>query len=97
MIKGMSSSRKFLGPFLDVYKPIRYNAPEGFEEGGQLAGRNESSGIPFAYSDFDHNLFRAGLSEQMVPKSALAAVSKELIEKLAFLIPDSTPISKRWS
>ncbi|MFC5604394.1 replication initiation and membrane attachment family protein [Sporosarcina koreensis] len=71
--------------FLDVFKPIRYNASEGMEEGGQLKGRNESTGIPFAYSDFDFNLFRAGLSEQMVPKSALATVSNELIEKLAFL------------
>ena len=58
--------------FLDVFKPIRYGATEGIEEGSQMAGRNESKGIPFAYSDFDFNLFRAGLSEQMVPKSALA-------------------------
>jgi replication initiation and membrane attachment protein len=71
--------------FLDVFKPIRYGATEGIEEGTKMAGRNESAGIPFAYSDFDFNLFRAGLSEQMVPKSALATVSKELIEKLAFL------------
>ena len=71
--------------FLDVFKPIRYGATEGIEEGSQMAGRNESKGIPFAYSDFDFNLFRAGLSEQMVPKSALASVSKELIEKIAFL------------
>lgn len=71
--------------FLDVYKPIRYGASEGLEEGGQMAGRNEPTGIPFANSDFDFNLFRAGLSEQMVPKSSLASVSQELIEKLAFL------------
>ncbi|HEX5564441.1 MAG TPA: DnaD domain protein, partial [Sporosarcina sp.] len=58
---------------------------EGMEEGGQMAGRNETSGIPFSYSDFDFHLFRAGLSEQMVPKSALASVSNKLIEKLAFL------------
>jgi replication initiation and membrane attachment protein len=71
--------------FLDVFKPIRYSASEGMDESGQMMGRNESPGIPFAYSDFDFNLFRSGLSEQMVPKSSLAAVSKELIEKLAFL------------
>ncbi|MCM3637174.1 DnaD domain protein [Sporosarcina luteola] len=71
--------------FLDVFKPIRYSSSEGMDEGGQMTGRNEPTGIPFAYSDFDFNLFRAGLSEQMVPKSALASVSKELIEKLAFL------------
>lgn len=71
--------------FLDVFKPIRYSASEGMEEGGQMAGRNEPTGIPFAYTDFDFNLFRSGLSEQMVPKSSIASVSKELIEKLAFL------------
>ena len=41
--------------------------------------------IPFEHSDFDFNLLRSGLSEQMVPKAALATVSKELIAKLAFL------------
>ncbi|WP_432358181.1 replication initiation and membrane attachment family protein [Sporosarcina sp. UB5] len=70
--------------FLDVFKPIRYSASEGMEEGGQMKGRNESTGVPFTY-DFDFNLFSAGLSEQMVPKSSLATVPKELIEKLAFL------------
>ncbi|MCM3743594.1 DnaD domain protein [Sporosarcina luteola] len=77
--------------FLDVFKPIRYSSSEGMDEGGPMAGRNEPTGIPFAYSDFDFNLFRSGLSEQMVPKSSLASVSKELIEKLAFLY-SLTPI-----
>ncbi|MCG7346052.1 DnaD domain protein [Sporosarcina sp. ACRSL] len=71
--------------FLDVFKPIRFSASERLEEGGQLIGRNDSPGIPFANFDFDFNLFRAGLSEQMVPTSSLASVPKELIEKLAFL------------
>lgn len=71
--------------FLDVFKPIRYSAAEGIEVEGQMSGRSEPSGIPFAYSDFDFNLFRSGLSEQMVPKSSLSSVSKEFIEKLAFL------------
>ncbi|GEN82241.1 replication initiation and membrane attachment protein [Sporosarcina luteola] len=78
--------------FLDVYKPIRFAATERMDETtGEMRGRNESSGIPFAYSDFDFNLLRAGLSEQMVPKASLASVSKELIEKLAFLY-SLTPI-----
>lgn len=71
--------------FLDVYRPIRSTSSDDMAEEIQMQGRNESRGIPFAYSDFDFNLLRAGLSEQMVPKSSLAAVSKELIEKLAFL------------
>ncbi|MDW0118450.1 DnaD domain protein [Sporosarcina thermotolerans] len=77
--------------FLDVYKPIRSGASEQVDETGDIKGRNESKGIQIAHSDFDFNLLRSGLSEQMVPKSSLASVSKELIEKLAFLY-SLTPI-----
>ncbi|MDN4607278.1 replication initiation and membrane attachment family protein [Sporosarcina highlanderae] len=77
--------------FLDVYKPIRPGAIEQTDENSEIQGRNESTGIQFAYSDFDFNLLHAGLSEQMVPKSSLASVPKELIQKLAFLY-SLTPI-----
>ena len=77
--------------FLDVYKPIRPGTSEQADETGNIKGRNESKGIQIAHSDFDFNLLRSGLSEQMVPKSSLASVSKELIEKLAFLY-SLTPI-----
>ena len=77
--------------FLDVYKPVRSTASQIEDENGVIESRNESSGLPFAYADFDFNLLRAGLSEQMVPSSAITAVSKQLIEKLAFLY-SLTPI-----
>ena len=35
--------------------------------------------------DFDFNLLKSGLSEQMVPQAALASVPRETITKLAFL------------
>ena len=77
--------------FLDVYKPVRSNISQIDDENRSIESRNESSGLPFAYPDFDFNLLRAGLSEQMVPSSALTSVSKQLIEKLAFLY-SLTPI-----
>ena len=54
-------------------------------EGQRFKGRNEPEGIPFVHSNFDFDLLQSGLSEQMVPQSALSAVSKESIAKLAFL------------
>ncbi|MFD1206930.1 replication initiation and membrane attachment family protein [Sporosarcina contaminans] len=77
--------------FLDVYKPIRYGVSEDLEDTGAIKGRIESNGIPFAHSDFDYQLMCSGLSEQMVPKASLAMLSKELVEKLAFLY-SLTPI-----
>jgi replication initiation and membrane attachment protein len=71
--------------FLDVYTPIQQlqGVSNGTEE--SYVGKSESSGVPFVGSDFDFELLISGLSEQMVPKSSLSAVSKETIEKLAFL------------
>lgn len=78
--------------FLDVYKPVRSSGSQNDDdENDRLESRNKSGDLPFAYSDFDFNLLRAGLSEQMVPQSALTSVSKRLIEKLAFLY-SLTPI-----
>lgn len=71
--------------FLDVYKPIRYGVPDDLSAESGLQSRSKSSGIPFADSGFDFGMLRAGLSEQMVPSSSLASVSRELIVKLAFL------------
>lgn len=71
--------------FLDVYTPIQQlqGVSNGAEE--SYVGRNDDGGVPFVGSDFDFELLRSGLSEQMVPKASLSAVSKEVIEKLAFL------------
>ena len=54
-------------------------------EGNEFIGRIEPEGIPFNTSGFDFDLLQSGLSEQMVPQSALSSVSREIIAKLAFL------------
>jgi replication initiation and membrane attachment protein len=71
--------------FLDVYTPVQQGYIMDLAEDQQFVGRNEPEGVPFVNLDFDFDLLRSGLSEQMVPQSALAAVSKESIAKLAFL------------
>lgn len=71
--------------FLDVFKPVSHSVDNSVEEGTEVVGRKESEGVPFVNSDFDFSLLQSGLSEQMVPQSALASVSKEMIAKLAFL------------
>ena len=47
-------------------------------EGNEFIGRNEPEGIPFNTSGFDFDLLQSGLSEQMVPQSALSSVSREI-------------------
>lgn len=71
--------------FLDVYKPVTHGATMAVEEGTVVTGRKEPKGVPFVNSNFDFNLLQSGLSEQMVPQSALSAVPREIISKLAFL------------
>lgn len=69
--------------FLDVYKPVNHRI-ENDDQGKQLVGGQKGS-VPFTESNFDFDLLRSGLTEQMVPRAALASVSQELIAKLAFL------------
>ncbi|WP_172368886.1 replication initiation and membrane attachment family protein [Sporosarcina jiandibaonis] len=69
--------------FLDVYKPVTNGM--NIDEGSEIVERNQSEGVPFVNYDFDFNLLKSGLSEQMVPQAALASVSRETISKLAFL------------
>ncbi|WP_438311433.1 replication initiation and membrane attachment family protein [Sporosarcina sp. FA9] len=71
--------------FLDVYKPTSNGYSIESVEDKEIVGRIEADGIPFDKSGFDFDLLQSGLSEQMVPQSALASVSKEIIAKLAFL------------
>lgn len=70
--------------FLDVFKPVNRRIEQDGEQ-LEVSGRKESEGVPFVNPDFDFSLLQSGLSEQMVPQSTLASVSKELIAKLAFL------------
>ena len=66
--------------FTDVYKPVHMNVPQDI-----LEERHLETGYPFYYGQFDFDLLRAGLSEQLVPSAALTAEARLLIAKLAFL------------
>lgn len=66
--------------FTDVYKPVHMHVPQDMLEDQEI-----ERGYPFYYGQFDFDLLRAGLSEQLVPSSALTAESRLMIAKLAFL------------
>lgn len=66
--------------FTDVYKPVHMHVPQDMLEDHEI-----ERGYPFYYEQFDFDLLRAGLSEQLVPSAALTAESRLMIAKLAFL------------
>ncbi|WP_040286208.1 replication initiation and membrane attachment family protein [Sporosarcina koreensis] len=70
--------------FLDVYTPVNGNAHELLND-QPLKERKTAEGVPFDDSFFDFDMMMSGLSEQMVPRSAIAGISHQLIAKLAFL------------
>ncbi len=70
--------------FLDVYTPVNGNAHELLND-QPLRQKTGSEGVPFDDSFFDFSLMMSGLSEQMVPRSAVAGIPQQLIAKLAFL------------
>ena len=67
--------------FIDVYKPVHTNIPVDNLEVYERAKRD----YPFYYEQFNFALLKEGLSEQLVPSSALTVDAKEMISKLAFL------------
>ena len=70
--------------FMDVFKPsTKTGMPISSTDEFQTKKRNSS--IPFYYDEFDFGLLQEGLSEQLVPKSAMTIEAKEVIAKLAFL------------
>lgn len=77
--------------FLDVFQPSHYAYAIELTAGQQFQSKGSAQPLPFKHSNFDFELFYNGLSEQMIPKSALASVSQELIAKLAFLY-ELTPL-----
>lgn len=67
--------------FIDVYRPVNMNLPEdSYEETAVTQPK-----YPFYYAQFDFNLLQAGLSEQLIPSSALTVQARETIAKLAFM------------
>ena len=75
--------------FLDVYKPVSNGS--SVDEGTDIIDRNQSAGVPFVNYDFDFNLLKSGLSEQMVPQSDLHPFRKKQFQNLPFFIP-----CRRW-
>lgn len=72
--------------FLDVFQPARGDQQAlEITAGSHFQGKTASPGIPFKQYDFNFELFYGGLSEQMMPRSALHSISQEMIAKLAFL------------
>ena len=67
--------------FIDVYKPVHTNIPVDNLEAFEKKKRE----YPFYYEQFNFELLKEGLSEQLVPSSALTVDAKEMISKLAFL------------
>lgn len=85
-IDEMASYNEVSRTFLDVYKPVNVgNTNNVTIQNAEVIGRQKSEGIDFVDSAFDFDLLRSGLSEQMVPQSALSKVPREMIAKLAFL------------
>lgn len=67
--------------FMDVYKPVHMNIPSDELETMKAQKRD----YPFYYDQFDFEVLKAGLSEQLVPSSVLTIEVREMIAKLAFL------------
>ena len=70
--------------FMDVFKPSTKTGNTISNE-EQFESKARKSSIPFYYEGFDFALLQDGLSEQLVPKSAMTLEAKEVIAKLAFL------------
>lgn len=70
--------------FVDVFKPTTKTVITG-ATGENFQSKTRNSSVPFYYEDFDFSLLQDGLSEQLVPKSAMTTEAKEVIAKLAFL------------
>lgn len=69
--------------FMDVYTPVHTNVPKEFQL--ELTENAQSKEYPFYFEQFDFHLLQAGLSEQLVPSSALTLEVRESISKLAYL------------
>lgn len=69
--------------FIDVYTPVYTKLPSELHTIATKA--TDVKGYPFYFEQFDFQLLQAGLSEQLVPSSALTFDVRETIAKLAFL------------
>lgn len=70
--------------FMDVFKPSS-KASQPISQEEEFESNKRNSALPFYFEEFDFLLLQEGLSEQLVPKSAMTIEAKEIIAKLAFL------------
>ena len=61
------------------YKPVHTNVPKELTQ----MSPTKKQDIPFYYHQFDFNLLFSGLSEQLVPSSAITTEVRESIAKLS--------------
>lgn len=71
--------------FMDVYTPVHMNVPKEFQTASLENPETKGQDYPFHFEQFDFQLLQAGLTEQLVPSSALTLEVREAIAKLAFL------------
>ncbi|MEG0260551.1 MAG: helicase DnaB [Lysinibacillus sp.] len=69
--------------FIDVYKPVHANIPAHLAN--QENEQAQKKVYPFYFEQFDFDLLKAGLSEQLVPSAVLTLEVRENIAKLAFI------------
>lgn len=70
--------------FVDVFKPsTKTGNTISYED--EFQSKERKAAVPFYFEQFDFALLQDGLSEQLVPKSAMTIEAKEVIAKLAFL------------
>ncbi|GLC88328.1 helicase DnaB [Lysinibacillus piscis] len=70
--------------FIDVFKPVNAQIPADLQIVTQRDGEQPKN-YPFYVEQFDFELLKAGLSEQLVPASLLTVDIREMIAKIAFL------------
>lgn len=82
-VKDISDYTEVTRSFMDVYMPVHTNVPKEFQS--EHIENAKTKDYPFQFEQFDFHLLQAGLSEQLVPSSALTLEVREAIAKLAFL------------
>lgn len=86
-ITGFQNVTKGYEEVFELIPPSAMNRGPVFsvEEGKEFVGRRSNEGIEITQFTFNFELLLAGLSENLVPKSALTEEVKDAISKLAYL------------
>jgi replication initiation and membrane attachment protein len=84
-LKGFKNVSKAYEDVFELVPPSAYHTDLSVEKGKEYFGRRPNQGIEVNHSTFNFELLLAGLSENLVPKSALTDEVKDTISKLALL------------